>query len=513
MNMNDHVKQKNRMKINYGKKWILIALFILTGNAVFGQQTKQQKYNVVFILSDDHRYDFMGFMNKVPGLKTPNMDFLAREGAHLQNAFVTTSLCSPSRASILTGQYAHTHRVVDNQAPMPEGLIFFPEYLQKAGYQTAFFGKWHMGHTDGSPEPGFDEWISFRGQGKYWNPSFNINGKHVQKQGYITDLLTDFALGWLDTIDHKEPFFLYLSHKAVHAMFKPEKKYDGVYEDMPIICPPSMYLTATDSSKYYGVQTAPKTKVNYADIPVWVRRQRYSWHGVDHPYDGQMDYKNFYRKYCETLLSVDESIGRVLQWLKEHHLDKNTLVIYMGDNGFQFGEHGLIDKRDMYEASIRVPLLAWCPTLIKPGTKIKQMVENIDIAPTILDLAGIPEPKQMQGMSFLPLLEGKSVSWRDKIFYEYYWEWAFPMTPTIFGVRTDRYKYIYNWGVWDINELYDLQKDPYEMNNLIRNPQYFDIAKKLKKELWTWLEKTNGMHIPLKKNDSKRHHYPYRNSY
>lgn len=498
---------------NKSKKWLAVILFVLLGSNVSAQQVKQNKYNVIFILSDDHRYDFMGFMNKVPGLNTPNMDFLAREGAHLQNAFVTTSLCSPSRASILTGQYAHTHTVVDNQAPLPEGLIFFPEYLQQAGYQTAFFGKWHMGNTDGSPEPGFDEWISFKGQGKYWNPSFNINGRHVQKQGYITDLLTDFALGWLDTIDQKKPFFLYLSHKAVHAMFKPEKKYDGVYDNMSIVCPPSMYLTATDSSKYYGVQTAPQTRVNYADIPIWVRRQRYSWHGVDHPYDGQMDYEKFYRKYCETLLSVDESIGRVMQWLKAHDLDKNTLVIYMGDNGFQFGEHGLIDKRDMYEASIRVPLLAWCPSLIQPGTNIVQMVENIDIAPTILDLAGISKPKQMQGMSFLPLLEGKSVRWRDKIFYEYYWEWAFPMTPSIFGIRTDRYKYIYNWGVWDINELYDIQKDPYEMNNLIRDPKYFNIAKGLKKELWDWLERTNGMSIPLKRNESKRHHIPYQNTY
>ncbi|HEX5553988.1 MAG TPA: sulfatase [Chitinophagaceae bacterium] len=491
---------------------LLLSLSVRAQQKPTGKPQTEQ-YNVIFILSDDHRFDFMGFMNKGPGLRTPNMDRLAREGAHLQNAFVTTSLCSPSRASILTGQYAHTHTVVDNQAPMPKGLIFFPEYLQKAGYRTGFFGKWHMGNTNGMPQPGFDEWISFKGQGVYRNPMLNINGKFVKKQGYITDLLTDYALGWLDTLNRQKPFFLYLSHKAVHAMFQPEKKYDGVYKNMPIIGPPSMYLTATDSSKYYGVQQGAQTPVNYADIPLWVRRQRYSWHGVDHLYDGQMPYEKFYRKYCETLLSVDESIGRVMTWLKEHHLDKNTLVIYMGDNGFQFGEHGLIDKRTMYEPSIRVPLLAWCPNLIKPGTKVKQMVENIDIAPTILDVAGVSEPAQMQGKSFLPILEGKKIPWRDKIFYEYYWEWAFPMTPTIFGIRTDRYKYIYNWGVWDINELYDLQKDPEEMNNLIRDPAYFDIAKKLKKELWEWLDKTGGMEIPLKKTDSKRHHIPYQNTY
>ncbi|MEO8960279.1 MAG: sulfatase [Ginsengibacter sp.] len=498
---------------SYVKSLIVLTLIILSARWGFSQQKEHKNYNVIYILSDDHRYDFMGFMNKVPGLKTPNMDRLAREGAHLQNAFVTTSLCSPSRASILTGQYAHTHTVVDNQAPMPNNLIFFPEYLQKAGYQTAFFGKWHMGNTDGMPQPGFNEWISFRGQGIYWDPTFNINGKVEKEKGYITDLLTSYALGWMDTINRNKPFFVYLSHKAVHAMFQPAKEHDGEYDKMPIISPPSMYLTATDSSKYFGVQTAPESPVNYADIPFWVRRQRYSWHGVDHMYDGEMQFDTFYRKYCETLLSVDESIGTVMQWLKDHNLDKNTLVIYMGDNGFQFGEHGLIDKRDMYEASMRVPLLAWCPDLIKPGTKVKQMVENIDIGPTILDLAGVAEPKQMQGASFLPLLEGKQIKWRDKIFYEYYWEWAFPMTPTIFGIRTDQYKYIYNWGVWDINELYDIQKDPEEMNNLVRNPEFANIAKSLKKELWDWLEKTNGMTIPLKKNDNERHHYPYSGIY
>lgn len=503
--------------IHFHLKLKLSLLFLLTALSLSAQNKnshlQDKPYNVIFILSDDHRYDFMGFMNTVPGLKTPNMDRLAAEGVHLQNAFVTTSLCSPSRASILTGLYAHTHTVVDNSAPMPDNLTFFPQYLQNAGYQTAFFGKWHMGHTNAMPQPGFNEWVSFRGQGVYWDPTFNINGKTVKKEGYMTNLLTDFALGWLDTIDRDKPFFIYLSHKAVHAEFMPEKKFEGMYKDMPVICPPSMYLTVTDSSRYIGVPTAPKTEVNYADIPNWVRRQRYSWHGVDHAYDGNMDFEDFYRRYCETLMSVDESIGRVLQWLEEHDLDENTLVIYMGDNGFQFGEHGLIDKRTMYEASMRVPLLAWCPSLIDPDTKIKEMIENIDIAPTILDLAGVPIPEKMQGRSFLPLLEGKDIPWRHEIFYEYYWEWAYPQTPTIFGVRTDRYKYIYNWGIWDINELYDLEKDPYEMNNLIRDPEYQDVAKKLKKQMWDWLEETKGMKIPLKRVNRKRIDLPYRGTY
>ncbi len=185
--------------------------------------------NIIFILADDHRYDFMGFTGKVTGLKTPNLDRLANEGAHIQNAFVSTALCSPSRASILTGQYAHTHRVVDNFAPLPVGLRFFPQYLQKAGYKTAFLGKWHMGNTDDAPQPGFDYWLSFKGQGDYFNPTFNINGKQVtyKDSSNTTDLLTDYAIKWLGAQDKKKPFCLYLSHKAVHAMFEPTKRHRG----------------------------------------------------------------------------------------------------------------------------------------------------------------------------------------------------------------------------------------------------------------------------------------------
>ncbi|MBD1396378.1 sulfatase [Pontibacter sp. JH31] len=503
----------------YGTLGLMVCL-VLVAVAVFSFQAKQkprqQPLNVIFILSDDHRYDFMGFMNKVPGLQTPHMDRMAREGAHLQNAFVTTSLCSPSRASILTGQYAHTHTIVDNNAPLPEGLTFFPQYLQKQGYQTGFFGKWHMGNVDDMPQPGFDQWVSFKGQGVYYDPVFNINGKSVQqaKGSYTTDLLTDYTLEWLSKRDKKKPFFAYLSHKGVHAEFQPARRHEGKYKNMPIISPPSMYLTATDSSKVYGQRQEPTGPVNTRDIPEWVRRQRWSWHGVDGMYDGDIKFDDFYRRYNETLMSVDESIGRVLDWLKKEGLDKNTVVIYMGDNGFMFGEHGLIDKRHMYEPSIRVPLLVRGPAVIKPGTKVPQMVMNIDIAPTIMEMAGLPTPENMQGKSFLPILKGQPIpDWRDKVYYEYYWEWAFPQTPTIFGARTDQYKYIFNHGVWDINELYDIKADPEEMNNLIRDPKYQDVAMQLKKDMWNWLEATGGMQIPLKGTDSKRIDHLYRGTY
>ncbi len=301
----------------------------------------------------------MGFMKKIHGLQTPGMDMMAKEGAHIKNAFVSTALCSPSRASILTGQYAHTHTVVDNDAPLPKDLVFFPQYLQKNGYQTAFLGKWHMGNTNDQPQPGFDYWLSFLKQGTYYNSTFNINGKRIKQsaEGYVTDQLTDDALNWLNDRNKSKPFFVYLSHKGVHAEFQPAKRHEGKYAAAPIVCPPSMYLTATDSSKTYGIVTAPGTKVNYHDIPKWVRHQRYSWHGVDFMYHGTIPFDDFYHRYLETLQAVDESIEKVIAWVKEQNLQNNTIVMYMGDNGFSFGEHGLIDKRHAYEESMRVPLL------------------------------------------------------------------------------------------------------------------------------------------------------------
>lgn len=474
--------------------------------------------NIIFILSDDHRYDFMGFTGKVPGLQTPNMDKLANEGVQFQNAFVTTALCSPSRASILTGQYAHTHTVVDNAAPAPADLVFFPQYLQQAGYQTAFFGKWHMGGDNDDPRPGFNHWVSFRGQGKYYNPLLNINGKHVQyaDSSYTTDVLTDLSLDWLKKRDKNKPFFVYLSHKAVHSEFQPARRDKGRYKDIQVQYPVSMFTTSDSGSKTFSKgkrADGSQYTFNYKDIPRWVRAQRHSWHGVDFMYHGQTDFDAFYQDYLETLMGVDNSIGRVLNYLSENGLDKETLVIYMGDNGFAFGEHGLIDKRTAYEESMRVPLLARCPALINPHTKIQQMILNVDIGPSILEMAGVKKPSQMQGNSFLPLLQEKAVPWRDKVFYEYYWENEFPQTPTQYAVRTDHYKFIRTQGTWDIDQLYDIQKDPYEVNNLIRDPAYQETAKQLNAELWKWLEQTKGLYIPLKPIKHKKGDHLYKDTW
>lgn len=444
--------------------------------------------NVIFILTDDHRYDFMGFTGKVPWLQTPHLDEMARSGLYFKNAFVSTSLCSPSRATILTGRYAHEHTIVDNASPEPDRLVYFPQYLQKAGYQTAFFGKWHMGEDDDHPRPGFNYWESFIGQGVYYNPTININGKRIRytDSSYITEILTRDAIQWLSKRNKQQPFFLYLSHKAIHSEFYPQKKYAGMYACKKYPLPVTYYQTASDDYKKYN-------------WPEWVKQQRYSWHGVDYMYHQHLSLDEMVQRYCETLMSVDESVGAIFDYLKQEGLDKNTIVIYMGDNGFSWGEHGLIDKRHFYEESVKVPFLMYYPGLQNAGTTVTKMVQNIDVAPTILQTAGLQPPSYMPGKSILPLLRGDSARWRDTIFYEYYWEYDFPMTPTVFGVRTEHFKYMHYQGVWDANELYDIQNDPNETINLIEKPEYQQTVKQLANALYNWLDSTNGMQIPLKK--------------
>ncbi len=484
---------------------------------VLARQEGVKPRNVIFILSDDHRYDFMGFTGKVPWLKTPNLDRLATEGAYFENAFVTTALCSPSRASILTGLYSHTHTVVDNVAPDPDSLIFFPQYLQQAGYQTAFFGKWHMGGDTDAPRPGFTHWESFKGQGVYYNPTLNINGQQIaySDSTYITDLLTEHAVNWLEKRDSNKPFFLYLSHKAVHAEFAPAKRHRNKYKDEPISLPPSFRTSDSQVSSKQSVKrdieqegrNEPLKGDEYygeGRTPDWQKMQRESWHGVDHMYHGAISFPDFYRRYCETLLGVDESVGAVLDYLDKNGLSESTLIIYMGDNGFSFGEHGLIDKRHFYEESVKVPFLVRCPELFKGSARPQAMIQNIDVAPTIMASAGLHPPDHFQGQSILPLLQEQSVVWRDKIFYEYYWEFDFPQTPTMHGVRTDRYKLIRYHGIWDTNEFYDLKEDPHEMNNLIASKEHQALIEELSGSIYDWLENTGGMQIPLKRTVKKR---------
>jgi N-acetylglucosamine-6-sulfatase len=449
-----------------------------------------QPLNIVYILSDDHRYDVMSFLGH-PWVETPAMDAMAREGVYFKNAVVTTSLCSPSRASVLTGQYMHNHGVVDNNVLTKPGTIFFPQYLQSAGYQTAYFGKWHMGGHSDAPRPGFDRWVSFRGQGHYYPPkhrqgwSLNVDGKSVPQKGYITDELTDYAIDWLDgTVKGSDkPFFMYLSHKGVHGMFHPAKRHAGRYQGKALPKP----ITMAD------------TEENYRGKPMWLKNQRNSWHGVDFAYHQDTDIAEHYRLYCESLLSVDDSIARVRKWLEDNGLTENTMVIYMGDNGFQWGEHGLIDKRTAYEASIRVPLLGVCPKIWKPGTTVESVVAGIDIGPTCLAAAGLPTPEPMDGISFIDLAAGKTkpADWRQNLLYEYYWEFNFPQTPTTFALRTQRYKFIQYHGIWDIDELYDLQNDPNEQHNLIFDTKQKQRIRTMRTDLHNILVEADANRVPF----------------
>lgn len=441
--------------------------------------------NVVFILSDDHRYDAMSFMGHVFA-KTPHMDAMARSGVHLKNAFVTTSLCSPSRASILTGLYTFRHRVIDNQRPVPKGTLFFPQYLQKAGYATAFIGKWHMGHAYDDPRPGFDHWVSFKGQGKYYPPfpkyTINVNGERVKQDGYITTLLTRYAVEWLEQqTDRDKPFFLYLSHKAVHGPFTPEPKYKGSLAKVPFSLPKS----------------AERHTDNYANRPRWLLDQRNSWHGMDFPLHTGSTVEKFYKSYCEALRSVDDSVGAVMAQLKKMGIHDETLVIYMGDNGYMFGEHGLIDKRVAYETSSRVPMLMQCPDLFQGGSVVEEVVANIDIAPTVMQTMGLQKPAHMDGQSFIPLARGQKVPWRDYFLYCYYWEQNYPQTPTHFSLRGDQYKYTTYYGVWDTDELFDIQADPMEQKNLLHDPKFTKIKTQMQNRLYEMMDELGGMTIPM----------------
>lgn len=500
--------------LNFSPSHFLFALLFLTMATGSSSAQDGDQPNIIFILSDDHRYDFMGFTGKVPGLETPNLDRMATEGTHCRNAFVGTALCSPSRASILTGQYSHVHEVVDNDAPAPEGLRFFPSYLQEAGYQTAFFGKWHMGHQSDDPKPGFDYWVSFPGQGVYYNPNLNVNGERVQHSdsAYISEVLTDYAVDWM--AQQEGPYFLYLSHKAVHAEFMPAPEDRGRYAAVDIQYPPTMYPPGTNPAEHTSVtapqptqreiQAVQQVGYDYAAVPKWVKEQRTSWHGVDYMYNGQMTFDEFYINYLETLRGIDRSVGRLIDQLERSGQLDNTILIYMGDNGFSFGEHGLIDKRHAYEESMRVPLLVY-----GPGQTFTEdtdaLLMNVDIGPTILDLAGLPTPEQMNGRSFVSALQGNPpADWRDAIYYEYYWERPFPQTPTVHAVRTDRYKFIRYHGIWDTNEFFDLQNDPHEAHNLIDRPEHQETIARLNEQLFRWLEETKGMKIPLKPTLRKR---------
>lgn len=447
-----------------------------------------QHPNVVYVVTDDQRWDTLSCAGH-PFLKTPNIDRLAADGARFVNAFVTTSLCSPSRASSLSGLYAHTHRVIDNFTEFPDDLPSFPKLLRTIGYETAYIGKWHMGENNDAPRSGFDYWASHKGQGKYFDNEFNINGQRVMLKGYYTHRVTELAVDWLKR-PKSRPFLLMVGHKAPHTPFTPEPKYEHLFDNIPIHYPASAF------------QLQGK--------PDWVKERLVTWHGIYGPLFGfreqfpdrrpeaEADFARMVRAYFATILSVDDSVAAILETLDETGQLDQTMVIFTSDNGFLLGEYGMTDKRTMHEPSIRVPLIVRYPPLIEPGTVIEQMVLNVDMAPSILDLCHAPALPRSHGRSWRPLLEGRTQGWRTAWYYEYNYEKQFPYTPNVRGVRTERWKYVHyptGDGTPDRHkaELYDLQRDPAERYNLIDDPGHREILRQLKQELFRLQRETEAL--------------------
>lgn len=429
--------------------------------------------NVVFILTDDQRWDCLSCAGH-PFLKTPHLDRLASEGVRFANAFCTHSLCSPSRASFLSGLYSHAHGVRDNFAEYPDSLPSYPKALQASGYHTAYVGKWHMGENNDQPRPGFDYWASHRGQGQYYDTEFNINGTRQVIKGYYTHTVTDLAIDWLETA--RRPFSLQVGQKAPHGLWIPEPKYAHAFDQVKI--------------------EKPATSTPGPGTPDWVRRRIRTWHGIDGPLYGAGDYDTFVRTYLGTILSVDDSVGAIYEALRAMGELDNTIFVFAGDQGFLLGEHGSIDKRTAWEESIRLPLLVRYPEAIADARVATEMVLNLDLAPTLTDLCGATAPP-VQGRSFRPLLEGPAAAWRQSFLYEYNFETEFPYTPNVRAVRTNDWKYIHypnGAGQPDTEraELYDLRTDPIEANNLIQAPEAQPKLAELRTELARLLHDTGA---------------------
>ena len=478
-------------------------------------QSAKKPMNIVYIMSDDHSYQTISAYDH-RFIETPNIDWIAQHGTRFTNSFVANSLSGPSRACMLTGKHSHANGFTDNTKTFDGSQQTYPKLLQKAGYQTAMIGKWHLT----SNPTGFDYWDILIAQGHYYNPDFICNGKRVQRHGYVTNIVTDLALDWLSNKrDKTKPFCLLLHNKAPHRVWSPDTCDLDLYNDKVYPLPDNFYddykgrpaaakqemSIIKDMDLVYDLKMADKENEIHSNPELeelgrcnynrMTPSQRAQW---DAHYDtiikkfkeagltgkalAEWKYQRYMHDYMRVIHSIDRNIGRVINYLKENDLLDNTMIVYTSDQGFYMGEHGWFDKRFMYEESFRTPLLVYLP-----GGKhgdIKEMVQNIDYAPTILDLAGVNIPSDIQGVSFLPLLEGKKVkNWRKSLYYHYY---EYPAEHSVckhYGVRTSRYSLIHFYD--DVNswELYDLKKDPEQMHNIYGEKGTEKLTKKLKDEL------------------------------
>ena len=477
--------------------WMFVVAGVLLVNQYASRaddSARETRPNVLVILTDDMRWDALGTVQReqgnqalYPWFKTPHLDRLAAEGARFANAFVTTSLCSPSRASLLSGQYAHRHQVLNNFTDYPHELPGYPRQLHDANYETAYIGKWHMGEDDDRQRPGFDFWMSHRGQGNYWDNEFNINGDRRVLKGYYTSVVTTAAVDWIRQT-HTKPWLLVLGHKAPHGgPIVPAPEYAHAFDNQPIRRP-------ANAESYHATDGKP----------AWLERSYPTWHGLGGPLYGLKEHDAFLRAYLGCIASVDDSVGSVYRALQETGQLDNTLVIFTSDNGFAIGEHGRTDKRTAYEESLRVPLLVRYPQLAKPGTVVKDMVLTLDLAPSIVEIAGATTLPSADGASWKPLLAGDARNWRSAFFYQYNYEVQFPYTPNVRAIRTRDWKYIhYPHGDGgpdrEMAELYDLRNDPLEMRNLISDPASADKRKELQIQLEQLMQRHQALpdNMPL----------------
>ncbi len=443
----------------------------------------QARPNILYIMADDHALQAIGAYASTINT-TPNIDRIATGGMRFTNCVCENSLCAPSRAAIMTGSYSCRNGVIDLSTRLDPAKLTFPTLLRQAGYQTGIVGKWHL-HRDPSE---FDFWDILPEQGVYHNPVFLTPGAKTKFPGYVTDIITDKCIEWLEHRDTSKPFMLMCHHKAPHRPWEPDEKHAAMYEDADIPEPPTFnddYVTRSDAARRQkmAIEDLTKTDVKQTPPPGLTPAEVKHW-----------KYERFLKDYLRCIASVDDNVGRLLDYLDAHNLSDNTIVIYTSDQGFYLGEHGWFDKRWMYEQSLHMPLLVRYPGHIKPGAVCDRFVQNIDFAETFLDYAGVAPPPSMQGMSFRPLLEGDHADWpRDSIFYHYYEEGTEHHVAAHYGVRTDRYKIIRFYSEVHAWEFYDLQNDPHELHNVADDPAYADVFKSMTETLAHVKERAGDM--------------------
>ncbi|WP_291855324.1 sulfatase [Marinilabilia sp.] len=498
----------------------LLASVGVVASSVFGcsRAVEEEKPpNIVFIMSDDHAFQAISAYGHPIGqvAPTPNIDRIAQNGAIFSNTFCGNSICGPSRAAILTGKHSHINGFTHNGVTFDGTKPTFPKMLQGAGYETAMIGKWHL-----SGEPtGFDYWNILDDQGSYYNPDFIKMGDTTRVTGYATDLITEYSINWLERrADKEQPFCLMVHHKAPHRNWMPAlrhvNKYDGVkfplpdtyfddysgrlaaaeqemniYRDMYEGHDLKMSVEKGSDSLRYNRWPGEFTRMNSEQDSIWkssYRPDNDAFHeaAMSKLEVAEWKYQRYMHDYMGCIASVDEGVGKVLDYLEENGLADNTIVVYTSDQGFYLGEHGWFDKRFMYEPSFRMPLLISYPGHIEKGKVIDALTQNIDFAETFLDFAGVSVPEDMQGRSLRPMLEGEEPSdWRQSVYYHYYEYPGFHMVKRHYGIRTERYKLIHFYNDIDQWELYDLEKDPDEMNNLINDAAFDEKEASLRQKL------------------------------